>query len=145
MVIHTICPRHFFRGGNVFPEGRSPMLNCGPGHQTITYAEMTLQARLVCGYVWRKTSGSFSFGYIEIFSRIILLRSLMLGKVLDKWYFNNRKGTQQHAAADKGRLKGYILHPSAANINCSLNHFVNYVNFDQTFFATVRGYQWRFG
>jgi len=26
-----------------------------------------------------------------------------------------------------------------------VNHFVNYVNFGQTFFATVRGYQWRFG
>ena len=69
----------------------------------------------------------------------------MLGKVLDKRYVDNRKGTQQHPGADKGKLKGYILHPSAVKINCSLNHFVNYVNFGQAFFATVRGYQWIFG
>jgi len=68
----------------------------------------------------------------------------MLRKVLDKLYLDNRKGTQQHEGADKGRLEGYILHPSAVKINCSLNHFVNYVDFGQTFFATVRGYQWRF-
>jgi len=35
---------------------------------------------------------------------------------------DNRKGTQQHAGADKGRLKGHIIHPSAVKINC--NHFV---------------------
>jgi len=45
-----------------------PALSCGPGHQIIRVAEMTCQARLVCRYVWRKTSGLFSFGYIEIFS-----------------------------------------------------------------------------
>jgi len=47
MVMHTICPRHFFRRKKVFPEGPSPPLNCGPGHQMIRDAEMTLQARLV--------------------------------------------------------------------------------------------------
>jgi len=43
-------------------------------------------------------------------------------RILDKRCLDNRKGTQQHAVADKGRLKGYIFHPSAVKINCS--HFV---------------------
>jgi len=39
-------------------------------------------------------------------------------RLLDKRCLDNRKDTQQHAGADKGRLKGYILHPSAVKINC---------------------------
>jgi len=59
--------------------------------------------------------------------------------------------TQQHAGADKGRWKGYILHPSAVKINCCLNHFVNKLlrkslhQIWSDIFATVREYQWRFG
>jgi len=41
-----------------------------------------------------------------------------LGKLSDKQCLDNRKGTQQHAGADKGRLKRQILHPSAVKINC---------------------------
>jgi len=41
-----------------------------------------------------------------------------LERLLDKRCLDNRKGTQQHAGADKGRLKGQILHPSAVKINC---------------------------
>jgi len=40
----------------------------------------------------------------------------MFGKVLDNRYLDNQKGTQQHARADKGRLKGYILHPSVVKL-----------------------------
>jgi len=54
---------------------------------------------------------------------------------------NNRKGTQQHAGADKGRLKGQILHSSAVKIYCRSFCEVAHANFGQTFFATVRGYQ----
>ena len=54
-------------------------------------------------------------------------------------------GTQQHARADKGILKGYIIHPPAVKINCKSFCEVAYANLGQTFFATVRGYQWRFG
>jgi len=65
--------------------------------------------------------------------------------LLDKRCLGNRKSTQQRAGADKGRLKGYIIHPSAVKINCKSSCEAAYANFDQTFFATVRGYQWRFG
>jgi len=36
MDVHTICPRRFFRGEKVFPEGRSPPLSYGLGHQMIS-------------------------------------------------------------------------------------------------------------
>jgi len=49
----------FFQGEKVFPGGPSPPLSYGPGRQMIRYAELTFQARLVYGYVFRKTSGSF--------------------------------------------------------------------------------------
>jgi len=42
----------------------------------------------------------------------------MLGKLLDKRCLDNQKGTQQHAGADKWKLKGYILHSSAVKISC---------------------------
>jgi len=57
----------------------------------------------------------------------------------------NLKGTQEYSGADKGRFKGYILHPSAVKMNRKSFCEVGYANFGQTFFATVRGYQWRFG
>jgi len=41
-----------------------------------------------------------------------------LERLSDKQCLDNRKGTQKHAGADKQRLKGYILHPSAVKINC---------------------------
>jgi len=41
-------------------------------------------------------------------------------------------------------LKGYFHHPSAVKINCRSFCEVGYAGFSQTFFATVRGYQWRF-
>jgi len=76
---------------------------------------------------------------------IILLGSLIYWeRLLDKRCLDNRKGTQQQAGADKGRLKGYIIHPSAVKINCKSFCEVAYANFGQTFFATLRGYQWRF-
>jgi len=76
----------------------------------------------------------------------ILLGTLIhVGKGIRQSIFGQSKGTQQHARADKGRLKGYILHPSVVKINCSLNHFVYYVNYEQTFFSTVGEYEWRFG
>jgi len=77
---------------------------------------------LAYGYVFRKTSGSFSFGYFE--SSLVGLDNyvwefdLCWERVLDKQCLDNQKGTQQHAGADKGRLKGYILHSSAVKINC---------------------------
>jgi len=55
------------------------------------------------------------------------------------------KGTQEHAGADKGRFKGYILHPSAVKVNCKSFCEVGCANFGQLFFATVREYQRRFG
>jgi len=58
-----------------------------------------------------------------------------LGKLLDKQCLDNLKGTQQHAEADKGRLKGQILHPSAVKINCKSFFQVAYANCDETFFA----------
>ena len=57
--MRAICPRHFFRGGESFSRGQSPPLSYGPGHQTFKYADITLYARLVHGYVFRKTSGRF--------------------------------------------------------------------------------------
>ena len=66
-------------------------------------------------------------------------------KVLDKRCLDNRNSTHQHAVPDKGRLKGYILHPSAVKINCKSFCEAGYANFGQTFVATVRGHQWRFG
>ena len=57
----------FFHGGESFSRERSPP-PYGPGHQMAMHAEITLCARLVYGYVFSKTSGSFSFGYLEIFS-----------------------------------------------------------------------------
>jgi len=66
-------------------------------------------------------------------------------RLLEKRCLDNRKGSQQHAGADEGRLKGYIFHPSAVKINCESLCEVAYANFGQTFFVTVRGYQWRFG
>jgi len=64
-----------------------------------------------------------------------------LETLLDKRCLDNRKGTQQHAGADKGRLKGQILQPLAVKINCKSFFEEAYANFGQTFFATVRGYQ----
>jgi len=56
----------------------------------------------------------------------------MLGKGIRQTMFGHlRKGTQQQAGADKGRLKGYIFHPSA--VKKIVNHFVSYANFGQTF------------
>jgi len=60
-----------------------------------------------------------------------------LERVLDKRCLGNRKGTQQHAEADKGRLKGYVLHPSAVKTNCKSLCEAGYANFSQTFFAIV--------
>jgi len=59
-------PKTFVRRGGVFPGGRSPPLTYGRGHQMIRYAEITLYSGLVYGYEFRKTSGSFSFGYLEL-------------------------------------------------------------------------------
>jgi len=59
-------------------------------------------------------------------------------RLLNKRCLDNRKGTQQRAGADKGRLKGYIIHPSAVKINCKSFCEVAYANFGQTFFATVK-------
>jgi len=56
-------------------------------------------------------------------------------RVLDKRCLDNRKGTQQHAGADKRRLKGQILHPPAVKINCKSFFEIAYANFGQTFFA----------
>jgi len=58
-------------------------------------------------------------------------------RLLDKRYFDNRKGTQQHAGADKGILKGYILHPSAVKINSKSFCDVGYANFGPTFFLLL--------
>jgi len=66
-------------------------------------------------------------------------------RLIDTQYLDTWKSTQQRAGADKGRLKGYIIHPSAVKINYKSFCEVAYANFGQTFFATVRGYQWRFG
>ena len=60
-------------------------------------------------------------------------------KLLHKQCLDNRKGTQQHAGADKGGLKKYILHPSAVKINFKSFCEVGYANFGQTFFDSVRG------
>ena len=68
-----------------------------------------------------------------------------LKRLLDNLCLDNRKGTQQHAGADNGRLKGQILHQSAVKIYCKSFFDVAYVNFGQTLFATVRGYQQIFG
>jgi len=68
----------------------------------------------------------------------------MLGKTIRQTMFGQSKGYQQHAGADKGRLKGYIIHPSAVKINRKSFCEVAYANFGQTFFATLRRYQWRF-
>jgi len=81
---------------------------------------------------------------------IILLGSLIdIGKywerVLDKRYLDNRKATPTACRADKGRLKRYILPPSAVKINCKSFCEVGYANFSQTFFVTARGCQQRFG
>jgi len=43
----------------------------------------------------------------------------------------NLKGTQENAGADKGRFKGYILHPSAVKVNCKSFCEVDYANFGQ--------------
>jgi len=69
----------------------------------------------------------------------------MLRKAIRKTMFGSRKGTRQHAGADKGKLKGCIIHPSAVKINCKPFCEVGYANFGQIFFATVRRCKWRFG
>jgi len=56
-----------------------------------------------------------------------------LERLLDKRCLDNRKGTQQHAGADKGKLERQILHPSAVKINCKSFFEVVYANFDQKF------------
>jgi len=58
---------------------------------------------------------------------------------------HNGEGTQQYAGADKGRLKGNIIHPSAVKINCKSFCEEAHANFGQIFCAIVKGYQWRFG
>jgi len=69
----------------------------------------------------------------------------MFGKAIRQTMFGQSKvwtiETQQHARADKGTLKGQILHPSAVKINCKSFCEVAYANFAQIFFATVRRYQ----
>jgi len=54
-------------------------------------------------------------------------------RLLDKQWLDNRKGTQQQAGADKGRLKGCTLHPSAVKIICKLFCEEGHANFGQTF------------
>jgi len=61
------------------------------------------------------------------------------GRLLDQRCLDNQIGAQRHAGADKGRFKGYIIHPSAVKIICKSFCEVAYANFGQTFFATVRG------
>jgi len=56
-------------------------------------------------------------------------------RVLDKRCLDNRKGTQQHAGADNGRLKGYTLHPSAVKINCKSFCEVDCANFSPNIFC----------
>ena len=68
----------------------------------------------------------------------------MFGKAIRQTMLGQSKGyptAQQHAGADKGRLKKQILHPSAVKINCKSFLQVAYANVGQKFFATVRGYQ----
>ena len=57
---------------------------------------------------------------------------------LEKRCLDNRKGTQQPAGADKGRLKGQILHPSAVKIYCRSFCEVAYTILAKHFFYCKR-------
>jgi len=145
MVMHAICPRHFFKGYN-FSSG---------------VEAFPLVTGLVTRWLGMQKSHYRLDWYMVMYSERLLVRffldflkSSLVGldnsawdfdwcweRLLDKRFLDNRKGNQQHAGADKGRWKGYILHPSAVKINCKSFCEVGYANFSQTFFATVRGYQ----
>jgi len=58
--------------------------------------------------------------------------------------FGQSKGYPTPCRDGQGEIE-WIHHPSAVKINCKSFCEVAYANFGQTFFATVRGYQWRFG
>jgi len=58
--------------------------------------------------------------------------------------FGQTKGYPTACRCGQGEIE-YINHPSAVKINCKSFCEVAYAYFGQTFFATVRGYQWRFG
>jgi len=58
--------------------------------------------------------------------------------------FGQSKGYPTPCRGGKGEIER-IHHPSAVKIICKSFCEVAYANFGQTFFATVRGYQWRFG
>jgi len=108
---------------DIFPGGWIPPFSYGRGHQ-MNLGMQKSYCRLDC-YM-----GMYSE---RLLVRFILdtLKSSLVGldnsawefdwcweRVLDKRCLDNQKGTQQHAGADKGRLKGYILHSSAVKINC---------------------------
>jgi len=69
----------------------------------------------------------------------------MLLKNNGQTMFGQSKGYPIACRVDKVRLKGGIIDPSAVKINCKSFCEVATLNFSQTFFANVRGYQWRFG
>ena len=59
-----------------------------------------------------------------------ILKSSLDGLDNSAWQtmLGQSKGTQQYAGADKGRIKGYILRPSAVKINCKSFCEVGYAN-----------------
>ena len=121
---------------------------------------LLLVTDLVARWLGMQTSHQRQDRYMGMYSERLLVRFLLdilksslVGLDNSAWEFVwfwerlsnkrclvKRKGTQQHAGADKGRLKEYIIYPSAVKINCKSSCEVAYANFGQTFFATVREY-----
>jgi len=116
----------------VFPKGRSPPLvtdlvtrwsdmqtsHCRLDWYMCMYSERLL-VRFLLDYLKSSLVGLDNFAW-EF--------DWCLERILDKRCLDNRKGTQQHARADKGRLKGQILRPSAVKINCKSFCEVAYAN-----------------
>ena len=64
MVMHTICPRHFFRGEESFSMGAKPSLTYGPDHQM----NLGMQ-KSHCRLDWYM--GIYSKRHFQIFSNLL--------------------------------------------------------------------------
>jgi len=140
MVIHAICPRHFFRGGESFSRGTKSLVT---GLVTRGLGMQTSHCRLdwYMGMYWERRLVRFPLD---------ILKSSLVGLDSSAWRFDwcLERLTNDVWAIERLPNSMQVLtrgdwkdrsHPSAVKINRKSFFEVAYANFGQTFFATVRG------
>jgi len=132
-----MCPRYFFYGWKFFRWGEVLLLVTGLVARWLGMQKSHCRLDWYMGMCSERLRVRFLLDNLK-YSLVVLDNSAWefhwcSERLIDKRCLDNRKGTQQHAGVDKGRLKGYILHSSVVKINCKSFCEVGYANFGQTF------------